>query len=330
MRSESRTGGYVPMPDIKTVLHPLATAVQADLKSLGHDLVMSQALELVAASFGFYSYKLMLRSNPRLHTPRQVSTEFSQFRPASVEERAKRLLEVDDLRAMRISALVTSRMRESGLGIHTLDAFLRNDESARSILSALGSGYKHFELVNATTAMHVGLIPKLASDAPLIAPVPGVHGRLGSWADVIQALAKRDVRLWRWPDPSCGNNVILAEQDVYRPSPLGVGPGNKYSGSAELGLGLSLVTEESYTNRSGVRGMGYTLWTPLHNFRSDGGWHTEWNSDGWLHDPSQPERLRGRLMPTEVSGLPVARYCPECRQIFVEGEVGALAHRPHD
>lgn len=330
MRSESSSGGSLPCPEIKATLRPLATAVQAELRALGHDIAVSQALELVAASFGFYKFQTMLRSRPQLHMPRRESSEFSQFRPESIEARAATLLSVDGLRAMRLSALVTHIMRESGLAINALEAFLRSDDSTRTVLSALGSNHEKYEVVNATVAMHVGLIPLHPADTPLTVPQPDHLGRLGVWTGIVQALEAGEFHLWRWPASKSPSDALgAAFLDVYRPSPLGIGPDYKFGGSAELGLGFSLISEQHRVARFGGRVEGFSIWTPVHHYRRASGWHTQWLSGGSIFDPSMPERLRGHRPEVEVGKLPIVRVCSECGQIFAEGEAGALAHRAH-
>lgn len=329
MRNASSSGSRVPTSDVKTILRPIADRVQSDLNELGHEVTLSQSLELIASSFGFYKFQLMLRSQPRLHKQQKDSTEFSQFRPESVEARATKLLQTDSFRAMRLSALVVNRMRESGLGIDALEAFLRGDDSGRTVLSALGAGYDKFQVVNATVAMHVGLVPRLPADAPLVAPRPAHLGRVGLWAGVLRQLEEGNTHLWWWPVAGEANNISFSARDVYRPSPLGFGPDYKYGGTAELGFGFSLISEQPHVNRFGVRGTSYSIWTPQRHYRPDRGWWIEWHSDGWIHDPSQPGGLRRARLPFDIASLPVVSFCPVCRQIFAEGESGALAHQPH-
>jgi len=327
MPNVSSSVGRVPTSDIKSTLRPIALAVQADLHEIGHDIALSQALELIAASFGFYKFQLMLRSNPQIQTSRSDSNEFSQFRPESVEARAIKLLAVDPIRAMRISALVVGRMRESGLVINALEAFFRDDDSSRTILSALASGGNGYELVNATTAMHSGQIAPLSAATPLVAPLPDRNGRLALWHGVLEFFNTSDVRLWRSPDTSLANNLEASRRDVFYPSPLGIGPEAKFGGTAELGLGFSLVTDEPFVNRAGVHTRSYSTWTPQWTYRSERGWWVEWHGSGWIHDPSKTGGLRSRPLPVNAADLPGVKLCPTCRQIYADGEGGALAHR---
>lgn len=331
MRHALDSGGRAPAPDVKALLRPLADRVQADLVARGQSVHLSQALELLAAAFGFHSYKVLLSKAPRFRkvSTANISAEFSQYRPASIEARAISMLGVDRWAAISAAASVTEHLRASGLLIDSLDAHLRHDADGDAILSALAAGFEEYTPVNATTAIRAGLIPVPDMARALVVPPPNERGRIGVWTDIVSALEVSDVRIWWWPEPDFGNGLQIPSLDVYHPTPLTNPIDTQFGGSAELGFGFTFVAQEPFKGRGLPHGMSVTMWIPYLNRNGNGAWRTAWNRTGFIGDPSHRDPYRSRTLPVDVSTFPRVKMCQQCRQIYVEGGAGFLAHQPH-
>ena len=331
MRHALDSGSRASAPDIKTLLRPLADLVRADLLARGRDIRQSQVLELLAAAFGFHSYKVMLSKGPRIVKASGVSgsAEFSQYRPGAIEARAKSMLEMDHWAAIGTASLVIERLRASGLLVDSLEAHLRGDADGQAILSALASGHHEYNVINATVAVRAGLLAAPDMAGGLVVPYPNERGRIGQWSDILEALERSDVRIWWWPDSNAGKELVYPTLDVYRPMPLTYPRDSKFGGSAELGLGFTFVAQEPFELRGQPHGFSVSMWTPWMDCRSDGVWRTNWHRTGFIGDPTHRDPYRRRTLPVDVSTLPRAKMCQQCRQIHVAGGSGFLAHQAH-
>lgn len=325
------SGSRASAPDIKSLLHPLADLVRADMLSRGQAIIKSQALELVAAAFGFYSYKILVSKKPRFvgRAGLQDPAEFVQYRPGSIQARAMSMLDMDYWGAIGAASLVTDHLRASGLLIDSLEAYVRGDVEGHAILSALAAGHDEYMPVNATTAIHAGLLPAPDMTSALVVPQPNAWGRIGFWDGIVKALDVSDVRIWWWPDPNVCNGLGFPTLDVYRPTPLIHLHDSKFGGSAELGMGFTFVVEEPSVLRGQPPGISVSMWMPWLNCRSDGTWHTNWEQAGFISDPTHRDPYRSRTLPVDVSMLPRVKMCKQCRQIYVEDGSGFLAHQQH-
>ncbi len=331
MRHALDSGSHAPAPDIKPLLRPLADLVRADLLARVPGIRESQVLELLAAAFGFHSYKVMLSKRPRLEKASGApdSAEFSQYRPGAIEARARSMLGMDHWAAIGTASLVIERLRASGLLIHSLEAHLRGDADGQAILSALASGHDEYNVVNATVAVRAGLLAAPDVSGGLVVPYPNERGRIGEWSDIVEALERSDVRIWWWPDPDVGNGLRFPTFDIYRPASLTQPRDSKNGASAELGMGFTFVAQEPFALRGQPRGISVSMWTPWMNCRGGGIWRTNWHRTGFISDPVHRDPNRRRTLPVDVSTLPRVKMCQQCRQIYVEGGSGFLAHPAH-
>lgn len=160
------SGGHTSAADIKAILNPVVSLVLDEITARGHKLVFAQAQQLVAAAFGFHTLKHLLESDARIIERRSTigpQSYYQQYRGASVERRFQHLFpDTSAIEAMQIGIIVSEHLRKRRLVIDAQTAFLSPEsQKSKRILSSLAADHKHFEPVNASVAMHAGLLPKL-------------------------------------------------------------------------------------------------------------------------------------------------------------------------
>ena len=132
MPSHVHSGGHTSAADTKAILNPVVSLVLNEITARGHQLVFAQAQQLVAAAFGFYTFKHLLESGARI-IKRRINTgpqsDYKQYRGASVERRFRGLFpDTTDIEAMQIGIIVSEQLRDRHLVIDAQSAFF-NPES---------------------------------------------------------------------------------------------------------------------------------------------------------------------------------------------------------
>lgn len=320
---------------VKAQLRPVVESVHAELTARGHQLVFSQTQELVAAGYGFYSHKLFLESVPLLRT-RDSTTEdgagHSQYRPMAIEKRSIELLPgISEQEAVWIGMLVVHHLRASNLVIDAHDAYFKpGAKFSKRILSALASGHSEFPPVNASVAMHAGLLPNLDPGLFRSLRDKGHGGRFSFryGEQIAEAALGNRLYLYEGTVPEHMRRRIPYE-DVYRGKELRYQRPKEYETYAAFGGRILLVTEEhlSPRNRVGnVESVSTRIFSSVAHYSGTNGWGRTWQAASYTTSlsetkrwPNQPERL-------DLASAPLVSYCEKCDQLYVENGPESFAH----
>jgi hypothetical protein len=336
-------------PNINLLLRPLADQIVAVLSATGQPSTVQNAQQLIAAAFGFFSYKTMLEAAPVVYQEEPPidwkRPPFTQLRRNFIEERIGRLFTADEWRSRVLANVVYEAVFTSRLRIGALEAWGRGALGG-SVLAALGNSPDFSGAppvsppVNATAAIKKRLVPALDHEQPLRAPLPNRHGRLGYWAVILRKIEEGGYRLWRWPGrdrevaelPESAREFVYS--DRYFPDPLDLLEGSPGYGSAELGLGLCLIKHELFSGDAGNY-EGASFLVPMKFYRraqdrSVGEWTLQWQTSGWTNFP--PGRFtmplsRIHRLPSEFEQLPEIFFCETCRQLYADVVEGPFVHR---
>ncbi len=329
MPSHVHSGGHTSAADTKAILNPVVSLVLNEITARGHQLVFAQAQQLVAAAFGFYTFKHLLESGARI-IKRRINTgpqsDYKQYRGASVERRFRGLFpDTTDIEAMQIGIIVSEQLRDRHLVIDAQSAFF-NPESQKShrILSALAADHEHFEPVNASVAMHAGLLPKL--DVSIFRSLRSkTDPSKFAWPcakDVAERISEKKLHLVM--DVLIDHaNFETPYTDAYRGPELRYIQKEQYAKHAEMGSGFCLVSESvSFPDR-----IHTALYSSRAYYRVIGGWTSEWQKAGFETFFSTTNPFRHLSRPRlELSNCLLVQYCPACDQIYVENGPKYFSH----
>lgn len=324
------SGGHVSAADTKTILNPVVSLVLNEITDRGHKLVFAQAQQIVAAAFGFHTLKHLLESDARIIERRSTTgspqSDYQQYRGSSVERRFKRLFpDTSDIEAMQIGIIVSEHLRNCRLVIDAQTTFF-NPESQKSkrILSALAADHKHFEPVNASVAMHAGLLPKLDKSMFLSLSSKAGPSKF-AWPEtkgIVERISAKKLHLLVGVLPDYANFAI-PYIDVYRGPELRYARPEQYAKYAEMGSGFCLVSESFHFSDR----IHTTLYSSHAYYRVIGGWSSQWQTAGFDTYLSTTNPFRNLSRPRlNLSNCPLVQYCPACDQIYVENGPKYFAH----
>lgn len=333
MHCKLQAGGGAPSSETKRLLKPIGEAVLAELVGRGHTLVLSHAQELVAAGFGFHTQKLLLQSGARFVSSSTAHTDgYSQIRTAAIERRCRALMPgISEVEVLSIGMRVTDHLCQSNLVIDAQDAFLHPSTKAQTILCSLAADYETFRPVNASVAIHAGILPKfeLAGFRSINVHRLKSSGALfGDAKHLAEGVVSKMVRLWMSAPPDAARFPAPYE-DRYQGHDLRLMPDARDSTFARLGAGFCLVMQSQLGSRiqhGPDATVNTTFFTPVAEFAARSGWYFTWvKSSSMTHLSQTKWRAKGAPL-LDLGNCPLVEYCAKCDQLHSPDSPPFFAH----